>query len=99
MPFAWRSEYLSLVALINLATAISNLIPVEGYDGYGMIESLLYLFGRGTGALRTVSFIITSVFVFISLYMIGRFGVGYWVFFSFFVFFIKHIRKNGDFGA
>ena len=85
------SDYLSLVIIINVLTAISNLIPAKGCDGYGMIETVLLYKERSTAPLEALSFLITVLFTFLSLSMIGRVGVGYWIFSAYFVLLIKKL--------
>lgn len=82
-----------LVALINLATALSNLIPIEGYDGYGAI--MAYLRKREAGdvaerGLEATSTALIFLLTLLSLYFIDRFGGGYWIFA---VFFISTLRR------
>ena len=47
LPF-WEalSGYIALLGSINLATGISNLLPIEGYDGYGILSRLLLASGK-----------------------------------------------------
>jgi Zn-dependent protease len=91
-PFLKISEYLNIVVLVNIATAVSNLIPVKGYDGYGIAEAVLLMTERQTVFLESLSFFTSIILTFFSLFMIGRFGVGYWVFFAFFIGILKRIR-------
>ena len=87
LPFGYLlSGYLKFFGYINLATGISNLLPLEGYDGYGA----LYTFFRSRGAghlikrLEIFSFIFSITVTFISLHLIDLFGEGYWIFGLFF---------------
>ena len=84
-------------AIINFATAISNLIPVEGYDGYGIVRVILerrFPDGRYLNLLCTISTVIIFLFCILSIYLIDRYGGGYWIFAVFFVQMIKHFQKN-----
>ena len=82
---------------INVATAISNLLPIEGYDGYGALRAVIcerdlsHTYLRG---LYIISCALIFTFCIISLYMIDRFGGGYWIFAIFFVSMIKQIDKS-----
>lgn len=92
-----KSEKMLIFLIINLATAISNLLPIEGYDGYGIIRSLLEEYnphGPWIGLLRVVSCSLIFSFCLLSLYLIDRCGDGYWIFAVFFVSMIKQI-DNG----
>ena len=87
MPFAGAlGGYIGAFAIINLATGISNLLPLEGYDGYGAICEALRSLGRPEliKRLESFSFVLSTGITFISLYLIERFGEGYWIFGLFF---------------
>lgn len=76
-------EYFESFAFINLMTGLSNLAVIRGYDGYGLISSILYIMEwdnvRET-ILRwlSLSFLIFSVLF--SLYLMYRIGEGFWIF-------------------
>lgn len=78
--------YIGTFALVNLATGVSNLLPFEGYDGYGAISEVLRAMGRAEAIkrLETFSFVLSSAVTFVSLYLIERFGEGFWIFGLFF---------------
>ena len=86
LPFGAPGGYIKTFALINLATGVSNLMPIEGYDGYGAICELMRALGKEerVKALEMLSFILSTAVTFLSLYLIGRFGEGYWIFGLFF---------------
>ncbi len=83
LPFC-RSDTASEFALLNLLTALSNLIPIYGYDGYRMLScAISLLLPRPSAALRglwCLSFLLAALFVFISLYIMLILGEGYWLF-------------------
>ena len=86
-----------LIATINLATALSNLAPIEGYDGYGAI--LAYLREREVGetaeaALRCLSTALIFLLTLLSLYFIDRFGGGYWIFVLFFISTLRRVDRG-----
>ena len=84
-------------AILNLLTAISNLLPIESYDGYRALECLIMKMGyekSGLHILSKISFTILVVFSFISLYLIKSVDAGYWIFFIFIVILIKNIKKD-----
>ena len=78
--------YVRTFGYINLATGISNLLPFEGYDGYGALATLF----KAQGAMRAVkrmelmSFVFSIAVTFISLHLIDKLGEGYWIFGLFF---------------
>lgn len=87
IPFGYAlSGYLSFFGYINLATGISNLLPLDGYDGYGALSA----FFKSRGMLHMIkrleifSFIFSITAAFISLHLIDLFGEGYWIFGLFF---------------
>ncbi|MBQ7326006.1 MAG: hypothetical protein IJW93_00830 [Clostridia bacterium] len=90
-------EWAAMAAVINLITALSNLLPIEGYDGYGMLRTYLQMRECGAWALHLVKKI-SSALIFIlcifSLYLIDRMGGGYWIFAVFFVSMIKCIKDE-----
>ena len=80
------SGYLCIFGYINLATGISNLLPLEGYDGYNALHTFFRARGKNVliTNLETFSFIFSVLMTFIALYLIDRFGEGYWIFGLFF---------------
>ena len=96
IAFDGTEGYLFIFGGINLLSAISNMLPIEGYDGY----KLLTLLGAcaGTDALNRyaecISLFITVTTVFSSLYLLLRVGVGYWVFAVFFTALITKTAGN-----
>ena len=88
---------LGFAAIINLATALSNLLPIDGYDGYHALMTLIQkheLGDRLINALSHISSAIIFLFAVFSLYFIDRQNGGYWIFFIFFSSMIKCIRKS-----
>ena len=79
--------YIALVGYINLITALSNLLPIEGYDGYGIISAALTAAEchRGVRMMPSVSFVLSVIITFLSLYLLLRYGTGYWIFGIFFI--------------
>jgi hypothetical protein len=96
LPFFGANHgYVELFALINLTTAISNLLPIQGYDGYGIICTFLKwggLFGSFHKVVYAISFSFTVLLSFISLYLMLRFGSGYWIYAVFFLSVFSTVR-------
>ncbi len=90
-------DYAWLFISLNLMTALSNLIPVEGYDGYGILTLQREMSGQSTLPLLRISFFISVFFTFLSLYLIGRLGGGFWIFFIFFISVLSKIKKMLDY--
>jgi hypothetical protein len=76
-----KNEYIELFITINLATAISNLLPIDGYDGYKLILTIidyLELGFRVYTLFEIVSFAFTFYMCIFSLFFVYSFGNGYW---------------------
>lgn len=97
VPYLSIGGYISEFGIISLLTGISNLLPIEGYDGYRILyctASRLGFAERFTGALRKVSFALICIMTFLSLYLMKRLDGGYWIFFVFISILIKTVKKN-----
>lgn len=82
---------------ISLLTALSNLLPVKGYDGYRILTALIALTNteRFLGRLPDVlSFGIATAAVLLSLYAIYAFDAGYWIFGVFFIFLLGEVKNS-----
>ncbi len=77
-------EYMKIFGFINLMTMTSNLLPIRGYDGYKAIEASVMLITndpmRGARILSGISFTLSILMCFISLYFMLKIGEGYWIF-------------------
>ena len=91
-----RSEYLMLFALINIFSGVSNLLPLDGYDGFNILVWIFEEHGkyRYIRILRSFSFIISVLLTFISLYLVYILNTGYWIFLLFFVSMMNNIAKK-----
>lgn len=91
--------YLKIFGALNLATGISNLIPIEGYDGYGALNELFSCYGKEElmRMLEAFSFCFSTVITFVALYFIERFGEGYWIFGLFFFTMLSKLFKFGKY--
>ncbi len=84
--YSFLGDYGVYFAVINLTTAASNLIPIKGYDGYGILDAFLrrYLpYHLSQRISEVLSFCFTLFLCTVSLYFIDRFGESYWIFFVF----------------
>lgn len=96
-PFFGFSDYLLTFGIINLLTAISNLLPIESYDGYRIIECLGGLLGASdtfTRILQSVSFFLISLFCLAGLYFMKNLDGGYWIFFIFMAILVKTVKND-----
>ncbi len=83
--------------LISVLTALSNLLPVRGYDGYRILTSLIGMLGADRMLSRLpdiLSFGTAVVAVLMSLYFIYVFDAGYWIFGVFFIFLLGEVKKS-----
>lgn len=97
LPFCKSGSYLLDLGIINLFTAISNLFPIESYDGYRIIECTALMLGCGNRAihlLRGVSFALLSLFSIIALYFMKMLDAGYWLYFIFAAILIKTVKND-----
>lgn len=85
-----------LFVTVNFATAVSNLLPIIGYDGYGILYTLFDRFQCNSlvRVLFLVSMAFSFIFCILSLYLIDRYGGGYWIYGIFIVMAIKHISEE-----
>ncbi len=90
------SEYVLTFALVNLATALSNLLPIEGYDGYVALFEFFssYEKHRLLALLYHTSFVLTALLCLMSLCLIDKFGQGYWFFAVFFISLLSKVGKR-----
>ena len=98
-PFTLLSigEYAKIFGLINLFTAISNLLLIEGYDGYRIAECLInqyVVLNIPYAILRAVSFSLSAILSLTALYLIRSFDGGYWVFFIFLFALLRAITSD-----
>ena len=92
--FAFSFPFSSDFAIINLATAVSNLLPIPDYDGYKIIDDLISIkfgYSAAEGILPHVTIAICAAAVFISLFLIYLLNGGYWIFFVFFTVMVQQI--------
>ncbi len=91
-------EYGQIFGYINLLTALSNLMLIDGYDGYRMLSSLLLMHSSDTARVENVlshlSFFFTVFMTFLSLFLILKLGEGYWIFAVFFSIMLSSLIKR-----
>lgn len=95
---AAHRDYLYTFGIINLLTAFSNLLPIEGYDGYKILSCVGALLSDDASACEKIlsgfSFVFSSIMCFLSLYLILKLGEGYWLFIVFFSVTLSAIAKR-----
>ena len=92
--FIFLFPYAQSFAIINLATAISNLLPLPGYDGYKITNNLISLCFGNLLTFKIMPFLtlaISSLLVFFSLLFILLLNGGYCIFFIFFIVLMQQI--------
>lgn len=89
-------DYATLFIILNVATAVSNLFPIEGYDGYRIVELLIEYLALDYIAFRAFE-ILSFVFIFamciFSIFFVYTFGNGYWAMGIFLFASIKKLHK------
>ena len=83
LPFL-ANGYASLFAAINVITAVSNLLPIRGYDGYGIARAFFQSKEWSATVLDGISFALETAICLFSLYAMEKVGEGYWIFGIFF---------------
>ena len=73
-------EYLADFVICHLLTSLSNLLPIEGYDGYRALKATLALHGNTDPErmMRALSFAFTAALALLSLCFFGILGQGLW---------------------
>ena len=92
-------EYAAVFGIINLFTAISNLILIEGYDGYRIAKCFINQYSSLKELevlLRALSFFLSVILSLIALYLIRSFDGGYWIFFIFIASVFKAITSDSS---
>ena len=96
----FNNSYMRFFAILNLLSALSNLLPLENYDGYNILNELAQFFEKPhlTRLLNYLSFSITAIFTLLSLKFMLNYSLGYWTFALFFISLMLKIKKvaNSD---
>ena len=96
-PVRWAT-YLKTFAMLNVMTMISNLLPIEEFDGYKILNAILALTVKcnfhAQKLLYFVSFVFSAAMCFLSLYIILKLGEGYWIFALFFTVMLREVIKK-----
>ena len=73
-------EYFFEFALCHLFTSLSNLLPIEGYDGYRILSASAAIHESDAlhRALPCISFLLTGALTLLSLSVFGILGEGLW---------------------
>ncbi len=78
-------EALPIFGILNLFTALANLFPLRGYDGYRILNCIINIKKTAISerSLKKISLCINFFVCFISLYIILVVNSGYWIYFLF----------------
>ena len=91
------SEFVYLFCISNLLTALSNLLPIKGHDGFLIIESLISLYSKRIDnkilILNFISFVFTTLLLFIAMYVLLKLGEGYWITLIFLTSFLNELSN------
>lgn len=95
LPFFKSSDYIFTFGITNLLCGLTNLIPIKGYDGYGILYALVMarLHTGENEILELVSLLFSALITLISSVAIFIIGEGYWLFIVFFIHLLKEIIK------
>ncbi|MBQ4070913.1 MAG: hypothetical protein IJD51_00665 [Clostridia bacterium] len=96
LPFC-HSGYALTFLLINLLSAISNLLPLTSYDGGRIIGALLRSRldeHRAASVTDAISLALSFLLSLLTLMLIMYLGEGYWLFGMFFAIFLREILKK-----
>ena len=91
------NEYFLLFSVINALTAVSNLLPIDGYDGYRVIHSALSILSAGEflfTMLRYLSLTLVISLCFLSLYLMLKLNGGYWFYAVFIVLLYENAKRT-----
>jgi hypothetical protein len=89
-----EGDYLCRAAAIEAAYAIANLIPVRGFDGFGLLDSLIGCVSDSachTPVLSAISLSFSALLTYLSLYLMASHNGGYWAGFVFLFKTAEHI--------
>ncbi len=99
LPFSRINQYIFFFAVINFTTAISNLLPIHGYDGYGILISFIKMHSDSEKLitfLDIISFSLITFISFLSLYILARIGDSYWIAGLFLFSLVKEVSRKID---
>lgn len=99
-PFARRSGYIMTFAALNLITALSNLLPIESYDGYSILIEAARWHGCewAVGLLERISFLLLAATALLSLIIMYLYNGGYWIYGLFAAQLLGKMAKNLKYG-
>lgn len=95
LPFFKYSPYFAELAFLNLMTALSNLIPISGTDGYNLILFTMdnaSLSRRAYMILESVSLALNIFIFLISAYIVLRIGESFWIWAIFFFSLVRNLE-------
>ena len=99
LPFSQNFKtYAYMFGILNIMTMISNLLPIEGYDGHKALSALIAVFFGDSlmseVILHWISFFFSAIMTFLALYLMLKLGEGYWIFAVFFSVMLSAIIKK-----
>lgn len=97
LPLTRVNYYLLTLAAISLLTAISNLIPIRGWDGHRILIGLLSTRLSAVGlerVTRVLTTMLSATAALLSLIFMMIVGEGYWIFAVFFAVLCREILSE-----
>ena len=97
LPLTRVNYYLLTLAAISLLTAISNLIPIRGWDGHRILIGLLSTRLSAVGlerVTRVLTTMLSATAALLSLIFMMIVGEGYWIFAVFFAVLCREILSG-----
>lgn len=99
LPFWKSSGYIATFGAVNLATAVSNLLPLRGHDGYGALLTVLHRFGAPRicySLLRGLSVGLCALGCSLGLFLLQKAGEGYWLYAIFYFSLVCELFGQSD---
>ncbi len=96
-----ENDYFKALFAVQIMYAVSNLLPIRGSDGYGIIDSICNALGDGYKhgrLLDSISLLTVILLSYFSLYVMVKLNSGYWMYFIFLTQLISHlVYSNSQF--
>ena len=99
LPFIGFGGYFSAFFTVNLATALTNLLPLSGHDGRGALNAALQKFSAPKCAFLVIKSVCTALAALgciLGLFLLVRFGEGYWLFAIFYFSLLSELFAQDD---
>ena len=98
LPLTRVNYYILTLALLSLFTAVSNLVPIRGFDGQRILTGILATWVSPAGlerVTRVLTVVVCGAVALMSLVIMMIVGEGYWMFAVFFAVLCREILGRG----